>query len=281
MPRAIVLNTAFKTSLTGGTFADTLAAATSDSLAVANYNTGTAKVLEAWAIDSASVAELSWVFTRPESTHDQQRGVRFSVAAIVPGGAGTVGAHQLLSGYTTIDLYKSDVCRIDVSGTAADAVVMSWVTLYDDLPGASGVFASANTVSAMQKSMVGIRVSAVASATKGQYGATRAFNTDDDRLHANTWYAILGATVQTQVTTISLLGPDWGGQRVGLPAGSPQDDSASWFLDQSWKWSQLPCIPCFNSNNRGNIFVAVADNAANTSPQIDFLLYELTGQPGG
>jgi hypothetical protein len=277
--RAIVLNTAFKSSLTGGTFADTLAAGTSDSLAVANFPTGGARVLEAWGIDSASVAELSWVFTRPESTHDQQRGLRMSIPALVPGGAGAVASHMVLSGYSTIDLYPSDVCRVDVSGTAADAVVFSWVTLYDNLPGAAGVFENAQTISNLQKSIVGIRVSAVASGTKGQYGATRAFNTDDDRLHANTWYAILGATVQTQVTTISLLGPDWGGQRVGLPAGALDTNSGSFFLDQSWKWQQLACIPCFNSNNRANIFVSVADSAASTSPQIDFILYELKSPP--
>ena len=47
-----------------------------DSLAVANYGSGGARILEAWAIDNASVLELSWVFTRPESTHDQQRGTQ-------------------------------------------------------------------------------------------------------------------------------------------------------------------------------------------------------------
>jgi hypothetical protein len=278
MPRAIVLNSAFKSSLTGGTFADTLAAGTSDSLAVANYGNGGAKILEAWGIDSASVAELSWVYTRPESTHDQQRGVRVSIPALVPGGAGNVAAHMLLGGLVTFDLYKSDTGAMTVSGTAADAVLVSWVTLYDDLPGVSGAFITWSQAQAMQKSMVGIRVSAVASATKGVYGATRAFNTDDDRLHGNTWYAILGATVQTQVTTVSLIGPDWGGQRIGLPAGAPQADSSSFFVDQATKWN-LPLIPCFNSNNKANIFVSVADSAASTSPQIDFLLYELNGSP--
>src|SRR5438045_1962530 len=158
MPRAIVLNSASKANTTGGTMADTLTANAGDSLAVANFNTGGAKVLEAWVIDSDSVAEGQWVYTRPEATHDQQRGFRF--------------------------------------------------------------------------------------------GAQRAFNADDDRLHANTWYAILGVTAQTVCTTVSLLGPDWGGQRVGLPLGALNTDQSSWFVDQSLKWN-LPLIPCFNSNNKG------------------------------
>src|SRR5262249_38630765 len=160
MPRALILNTAFKSSLTGGTFADTLAAATGDSLTVANFDTGTAKVAEAWVIDSASVGEISIVYTRPQSTHDQNRGLRASIAALVPGGAGNVGAHQVLPGYGYIDVYKSDTLTLTVSGTAADAVVFSWQTLYDDLPGVSSVMASWDQIQALQVSAVGVCVCA-------------------------------------------------------------------------------------------------------------------------
>lgn len=279
MPHAFVLTSASKAGTTGGTFADTLTANTGDSLAVANFNTGSARITEMWGIDSTSVAELSVVYTRPESTHDQQRGVRFSIPALVPGGANSVAGHNLLGGYGTIDLYKSDTGTYTVSSTAADNVLVSYTSEYDDLPGVSGVFTNWNTCQALQKSIVGIRVSAVASATRGAYGATRAFNADDARLHANTWYAILGWTVQTQITTVTLIGPDWGGQRIGGPGGVLTLDNSTWFVDQTLKW-QKPMIPCFNSNNQGNILVQTADGAASTSAQIDFLLYELTSMPG-
>jgi len=58
-----------------------------------------------------------------------------------------------------------------------------------------------------------------------------------------------------------------------------QASSTTWFLDQSIKWGK-PLIPCFNSNNKGNILVNVSDTASSPSGQIDFLLYELTQQPG-
>ena len=80
--------------------------------------------------------------------------------------------------------------------------------------------------------------------------------------------------MQLPVTTVTLLGPDWGGQRIGLPAGSFQGNSSSWFMDQSYKWGRA-YVPVFNSNNKGNIIVQVADSAASTSPQIDFQLIEL------
>jgi hypothetical protein len=77
-----------------------------------------------------------------------------------------------------------------------------------------------------------------------------------------------------------MLGPDWGGQRIGFPAGSLDLRSNTWFVDQSVKW-QKSLIPCFNSNNKGNVLVQVADLEASTSPKIDFFLYELSSQPGG
>jgi len=278
MPYAQVLTTASKANITGGAFADALSAAAGDSLAVANYNTGGARVLEAWAIDNANVLELSWVYTRPEATHDQQRGVRRMIPGTTYGAVAARGALPVLSGLETIDLYKSDTATINITGTNADNVVMSWVTEYDDLPGASAVFINPGQLVGLQKSALGIRVDAVASGTAGSYGATRAFNADDDRLHANTWYAILGWTTQIAVCTVSLIGPDWGGQRIGGPAGVFGQQSDTWFLDQSLKWGK-PLIPCFNSNNKGNILVQVVDDAASTSPKIDFSLYELTAQP--
>jgi hypothetical protein len=66
---------------------------------------------------------------------------------------------------------------------------------------------------------------------------------------------------------------------IGFPLGYPQLSSSSWFLDQSIKWNK-PLIPCFNSNNAGNILVKIADTSSSPSAQVDFLLYELTGMPG-
>jgi hypothetical protein len=280
MGRALVLSTASKAATTGGTFADSLTANSGDSLAVANFANGQAWIREMWGIDSDSVAELSLVYTRPQSTHDQNRGFRVNIPAIAPGGAAAVAAQNLLPGYAGIRLFPSDTPAFNVTTTAADDILVSWLTEYDDLPGASAVFASPDQVNAMRVSDVGIFVNPTASATPGAYGATRAINADDDRLHADTWYAMYGASVQTQVTTIGLLGPDWAGQRIGFPAGALDLRSNVWFLEQSVKWGR-PLIPCFNSNNKGNILVMVADGEASTAPKVDFFLVELSGQPGG
>jgi hypothetical protein len=278
VPYAQILSSASKAGLSGGAFADTLTVNTGDSLSVANFNNGGARVLNAWGIDSDSIAEVSMVWTRPQATHDQTRGFRMSIPSLVLGGAGLAAGFPLLSGDAVINLYKSDTVTIQVTGSGSDDVLVSWVTEYDDLPGAAAVFIGPAQLAQLHNSTVGIFVGPTASGTAGAYGATRAFNADDDRLHANTWYAMLGATCQTPVTTIGITGPDWGGQRIGLPGGAAFVDSNTWFLDQSIKWNK-PLIPCFNSNNKGNINIVAADGEASTQPKINFLLYELTGTP--
>src|SRR5205814_9763079 len=115
-----VLTAASNAATTGGTFADALAANSGDSLSVANFNTGGARVLEAWGIDSDSVAELSWFFTRPEATHDQQRGMRGMIPALALAGAAAAAGFPLMSGRDVINLFKSDVATLNVSTTASD-----------------------------------------------------------------------------------------------------------------------------------------------------------------
>jgi len=284
MGRALVLNTASKAGTAGGTFADTLTANSGDSLTVANYDApasqSAAKVTEMWGIDSDSVSEVAVTLTRQQSVNDQTRGVRFNIASLTPGGAANVASHTFLGGLTTIPLFKSDVFAFTCTSSASDDIVVSWNTLYDNLPGVDSVLASWDQVQALRFTTLGLACNAVASGTPGLYGTGRALNADESRAIANTWYAILGITVQTQVTTVAFSGPDWGGFKIGMPAGALTVDSTSYFVDQSLLW-HVPLIPCFNSNNIGNINVFVADGEASTSPKIDFLMYGLTAKPGG
>jgi hypothetical protein len=280
MGRAFVLTTGSKAGTAGGTFADSLTANSNDSLNVANFVNGGAHVLEMWGGDSDSVAEFQFIWTRPQSTHDQSHGMRVEVPSLALGGAATNAAFNFLPGFGRIELFKSDTLTAQATTTASDDILASWVTLYDDLPGAAGVFLDWPTIERHRLSTVGLFVGPTASGTAGAYGTNRLLNADESRLHANTWYAILGCSVQTQVSTIALTGPDWGGQRIGMPAGSLDLRSNTWFVDQWDKWSRtygdnFACIPCFNSNNAGSINVAVADLEASTQPKIDFLMYEL------
>ena len=278
MGRALVLTTASKANTTGGTFADSLTANSNDSLSVANFNTGEANLIEMWGNDSTSVMEGQMIFTRPQSTHDQSHGFRFQNASLLAGSAAKVGAQEYLPGKVGTQLYKSDTATIQVTSTASDNCAVSYNILYDDLPGAAGVFISPAQASNLQNSIVGINVAAQTSSTRGAYGTSRAFNADDARLHANTWYAIIGWTLQTPIMTVGLLGPDWGGQRIGGPGDPLTFRTGDWFFMQSDRWN-VPLVPCFNSNNVGNVLVTLADVAAQSTPALDFTLYELKSTP--
>ena len=81
MPHALVLNTASKAATTGGTFADTLTANSGDTLAIANFVNGGARIVKMWGIDSDSVAEIALTDSRFDSVHDPQYGVRLNMPA--------------------------------------------------------------------------------------------------------------------------------------------------------------------------------------------------------
>ena len=133
---------------------------------------------------------------------------------------------------------------------------------------------------ALKTTVIGLNQLPVASATPGAYGASRALNADDTRLSADKCYAILGCTVQTQVTTIALTSTTWGGQRIGLPMGALDLDTSYWFLTESLA-RQKPLIPIINANDAGNVLVQVADGEASTSPKVDWNMYELSRNPIG
>jgi hypothetical protein len=99
--------------------------------------------------------------------------MRVSVPGVQGAGAAKTQAFNMLDGFATIKLFKSDTVTINVSSTASDNLMASWVTEYDDLPGASGMFTNPDQLAALRKSTTGIRVSAVGSATRGAYGASR------------------------------------------------------------------------------------------------------------
>jgi hypothetical protein len=279
MPRAIVLNTASKASTTGGTFADTLTANSGDSLAIPNLQSGQGRIMRMWGIDSASVAELALTAGRVESIHDPQFGVRFNIPPNVGGAAGAPAAVPLIEPPNYLDVFTGDTLTMSVTSTAADAVVVSWLTEYQDLPGVQASFASWESVKANRFTQIGVRVIPVASGTKGLYGTARAVNADDSRWTGGRWYAILGFTVQVPVTTVSFKGPMWGNFRFGAPAGMPFLSTDNFFVQLQQQYPGESLIPVFNGYDAGSVLVEVADDAASTSPKVDILAIECKNNP--
>ena len=279
MPHAVVLNSAGKASLTGGSFADTLSALSGDSLAIPNFVNGGARIFKMWGIDSDSVMELALTASRFESVHDPQYGVRFNLPSLIPGGAALVGANTLLLPPAKIPVYSGDSLVMTVTGTASDDALVSWLTEYDDLPGTAGQFTDWSTVNALWETVIGLRCAPVAG-TAAVYGTERALNADDTRLTGGKYYAILGWTVQTVCTTIYIRSTTFGNNKLGLPSGALDLRSDMGFVELSQLLGR-PLIPVIAGYDAGNVFLAAADGEASTSPKVDLLMVQLRSNPLG
>lgn len=257
----------FKQNITGGAF-EALAAASGDSLAVPNFAAGTRGwLLEAWGADSANAADFD---IRSPDFHDNTRGIR--MAYDIKPAAGD--PQLLLPSLIRQQLYASDVLIAEVNATATNNVGLGWLAYFENLPGADQRLYSWAEVDARSVDMVGIFVNPTAGAA-GDFGVTRALNADDDRLIANTDYAILGATSQVRSCTLGITAPETSGRRVTMPLLTQEQLSADWFVQLAAKY-QLPLIPVINSNNKGNINLQVADPNGATVPHVTIHLMELS-----
>jgi len=133
---------------------------------------------------------------------------------------------------------------------------------------------------ARQVNKVGIRVDVSAHATTSTYGTAVALNATDDRLKANTWYALAGGLVDLPVTTVTIKGPETGNLRVPLPGHWNEQIGAGWFLELSRRFNKR-LVPCFNANNKSNIFLEVADCGGGSAPRVTLQFLELSGNPFG
>lgn len=262
--------TAFKNSLTGGSF-EALSAATSESLSIRWLGAGTTcQLIDCWGADSATKCQFS---IRSPLLHDNVRGIRFAHMAN-PTLSGNSGKPQFyLSPFWTQPYDPTDTLVVEANGTAADRCVFSQLVRYE-VPGPLGArLATAAEVEARLNNLVGILVSPTGAAT-GDFGTAVALNSSDDRLKANTDYALLGATSDLMYTTAGIFGPDTGNLVASWPGSWQEDIQAGYFYELS-RQLQVPVVPIINSNNKAVTFVKIADAGGAVSPNICLQLAEL------
>ena len=279
MARAVVLNTASKASLTGGSFADTLSANSGDTLTIPNLQSGQGRIFRMWGADSASVCEVALTDGRVESVHDPQYGVRFNLPKAPFGATAGGKAFPMIEPPNYLDVFTGDTLAFTCTGTASDNVAVSWMTEYQDLPGVQAQFANWDSVQANRFTEIGVRCAPVASGTAGAYGTARAANADDTRWTGGRWYAILGFTVQAQCLTVSFKGPMWGNFRFGAPAGTSFYNTANFFLEVQQQFPGENLIPVFNGYDAGSVLLEAADTTASTSPIVDIIAVECKNNP--
>jgi hypothetical protein len=271
MGRCLQVVHTLKQNITGGGSFESLAAGTGDSLAIPNFAQGSrAELLEAWAGNSANACEFG---IRSPDFHDNTRGIRMAYM-FNPTLSGADGDPQLILPPRIVQpLYASDVLTVEVNGTATNNVALDFLAWYDNLPGADQRLLGWDEVRARTVDNLGIRVSVTAGAT-GDYGSNRTLNQDDDRLKANTDYAILGASSQLPCGLLAFTAPETSGRRIGLPLHWNEEISGDWFVWLSEKYG-IPCIPVVNSNNKGNVIFQAADAAAAVACAATIIMAEL------
>jgi len=257
----------YKQGISGGAF-EALTPGTGDSATFFNVPQGSVAYLaEMWGVDDAHLAEFSVTASR---FHDQVYGIR----AQVPSGSTLAPAKRAsLLSPAGIDqpIFPSDVLTVQVNGTASDNVNLTMVLYYQDIPGISARLASYEYVKQNTKNIVGIKVALTPGS--GNWGATAALNSSDNRLHANTDYALLGFTSTLPLSAVGVTGIDTGNLRTGGPViGAPEHD-AYLFADYARSYN-TPLVPIINSNNAGSTNLQAA-SVINTAVSVDVLLAEL------
>lgn len=274
---AIDTITTFKDALTGGSF-ESLAAGSGDSLTLRFLDANAdIRLLEWWGADNATKCEFS---IRSPLLHDNTRGIRVSQPFNPTLNVADGNPQLYMSPYDSQKYRPSDTLIVEASGTAADDVTNTQLVWYEGPGVPDSRFATYDEVLAKQVNKVGIRVTVSAHATTSTYGTAVALNANDDRLKANTWYALIGVLTDLPFTTLTVKGPETGNLRVPIPGHWNQQITAGWFLELSRRFNQR-MVPCFNANNKANIFVEVADAGGGSAPLTTLQFLELSSGPQG
>lgn len=245
MPQGLQTLTFSKVSISGSVW-EALSPIGTDSATFYNVPQGSVAYLaELWAVDNLHACEISVTASR---FHDQVYGIRGSVTS----GATTAPINRSVPiSPIGIDqpIFPSDVLSVQCNGTASDDVIVTLLIYYADIPGIDARLATADYVRNNTKNIVGINTNLTPG--DGVAGTAVALNAADNRLHANTDYALLGYTSNLAFASITASGIDTGNLKVGGPVlGDPSHD-AYMYYDYA-KAYNAPLIPIINSNNAGS-----------------------------
>ncbi len=264
---------AFKDSLTGAGARDALAAASGDSLSMRWFEQGTrVTLLDVWGGNNVSKMD---VFIRSPLMHDNTSGIRFA-HAFNPTQSGPDGNPNLyLPPAWKQQLIPTDTLTVEVLGTALDDVTVCLSLLYETPSMPGGRFITADEVNARTRNLVGIRVSPPPPAATSTWGTADALDSDDNRLKANTDYALLGHTTDLPFTALKIAGPDTANLGIPIPGYRDENVTSGWFWDMSRRFGMALC-PVINANNKSVTNISAADVGGGTAPLVSLLFAELS-----
>jgi hypothetical protein len=260
MPPALDTLTSTGTAINTTLAATTIAAGDSFTVKNAPLNSDV-WLLNAW-VDNQAAGEVR---IRSPKMHDNVDAIRTRVQVGVVKPLLPMGAAQRL--------YPQDTEIVELAGSATAGDIESVVQqiYYADLPGQAARLFNWDQIRQRMRHIVPIRLAITLGSTAGYNGA-RAINADTDLLQANTDYALLGMTTNTECAAVCLRGPDTGNLRVSVPGEPDLTEDASWWFRMLSMHYNLPLIPVINSANKGATLVdAVNDENGGTANVVIWL----------
>lgn len=265
MPPALQVVTGRVTN-PGATFA-ALTGNTGDTFQVKNFVNGKAYLLNAWTKEGT----LGDLRVRSPLLHENTQGIRMRTPLVAKCRPMLPFDHRQV-------LQAQDTLTVEMTGGGAETDVGALLLYYEDLLGGYDSLISVAQYEASRLHTVELEVAITSGGTAGQYSGTVAANATLNILKANTAYAIIGYTTDTELGCIGITGPDLSNLRIGVPGSTDAYLTANWFYAMSIAQG-LPLIPVINSANIGNTNVDVVDTGTATSINVSLILSQLSTPP--
>ena len=158
-------------------------------------------------------------------------------------------------------LFQVDTLTCEITGGAAETDVGAFLVWYEDVSGLGAQLAHWEEISGRIKNIITNQVNVSAAAALGNWSAGTALNATEDKLHADSVYALLGWESSLSVAAIAVQGADTGNLRIGGPSPLEPIDTRDWFVRLSQE-SGRAYIPLIKANNKGSTLVFQLDNLA-------------------
>jgi len=193
---------------------------------------------------------------------DNVQGIRVNTTGVINGGLLDPAASQSLT--------PQDTLVVEANGIAADVYFAALQSYYDDLSGASPMLKMPADITGMMEFLSTWVVASTSSATAGAINSTP-ITTTYDVSQANRWYAVLGYDVDAAVGAVGITGADLSNLNIMGPGDVTSKQGFRYFADRSLELGK-PCIPCFNTANKGNTAVVLADQAASLALNVTLIV---------
>lgn len=216
----------------------------------------------------AQQATAGIVRVRSPRMHDSTQGLRLVSNAASP--------LALLPLEFATAVYPTDVLTFEQQGGGAETDAAAMLMLYDNTSGTVARLGMWDQIKPMITELTTVQVDVAGPVATGDWSAGTTITNFQDLLKANTYYAVLGYTLDVASLAVAIKGPDTGNYRVGGPGVLNPIETRDWFVELS-KAQGKPCIPVFNSANKGATQASVAKVGAGGTVNVTFILAELSG----